>query len=236
MRRRHEMTRADGIVLRVAACAATASKWGLLLRAAQRQQQLCVQVQPALGDGGAQVGDDVDVGKAPDQALVGFLEDLDAVAAAVIGGLAGGLGGREGVGEFLRARLDGGDADADRDHQRAIADRGAEQLGALAQRFGEAGRVVEADRQQHREAIARYARRQRPGRQAIADQLAELRDDLVADVHAVVVVDDVHAVGVDRQRAPPALGAAGLAQRALHAMFEGRPVQQARSARRSCRR
>ena len=106
--------------------------------------------------------------------------------------------------------------------------RGAELLGALAQRFGEAGRIVQPDRQQHREAIAGDARRDRARGQALADQLAQLRDDLVAHVHAVVVVDHVHAIDVDRQRAPPALRAAGRGcRRAVHALLEGRAVQQA---------
>ena len=45
-------------------------------------------------------------------------------------------------------------------------------------------------------------------------------------MHAVVVVDHVHAVGVDRQRAPPALRAVGLSQGAVHAVLEGRSIQQ----------
>jgi hypothetical protein len=62
---------------------------------------------------------------------------------------------------------------------------------------------------------------------ARADQLAELRNYAIAHVHAVVVIDHVHAIDVDRQRAPAALRATDFLQRTADALFERRAGQQA---------
>ena len=132
---------------------------------------------------------------------------LDAIAAAVVGGLAGGLGGGEGVREFLRARIDGGDADADRHRQRCR--RRCRRRAASApwrSDFGEGRRLVE----RRSAAAPRSGRRKcappaRPAAAACGSARRCCAMTLVADVHAEVVVDDVHAVDVDVQRAPPAL-------------------------------
>ena len=87
----------------------------------KRQDQLRVQVQPALVDGAAQLLGDTDVGEAAHDADVGLLVDLDAIAAAVLGGLAGGLGGDQHVREFLRAGIQQRHADADRDRRARLA-------------------------------------------------------------------------------------------------------------------
>ena len=195
--------------------------------AAQWQQHLRVQAHASAADRGAQVGHHVDVGKATNNALVGFLENLHAIATAIIGGLAGGLGGGKGVSELFGTRFDCRDADAYRYGNRAVADAGAELLGALAQRFGKARRIIETGAQQYRKAITRHACRYRTWWQAFADQLADLGDYLIADMHAVGVVDDVGTIGVDRQRAPPALRVAILGEHVVNARLEGRAVQQA---------
>src|SRR6185295_4833138 len=75
--------------------------------------------------------------------------------------------------------------------------RGAQLFRPFAQRLRELGRILEARVQQNGETVAGDARREGAGRQAAAQQLAELRNDSVADVHAEVVVDDVQLVRVD---------------------------------------
>src|ERR1700681_2106516 len=120
----------------------------------QRHDELRVEYQPVLRDRGAQVGDQINVGEAAHDALVRLLIQLDAIAAAVVGGLAGGLGSGEGMHEFLRARIDGGHADADRDLHLAVAEYGAQILGTGAQRLGELGGILQRRGQQDREAVA----------------------------------------------------------------------------------
>ena len=103
---------------------------------------------------------------------------------------------------FLRFRRQLGDAHADRDLHRAVAARVGE-LGALApHHVADLLREVErAVGQEHREAVARDARRERARPRLLAQHLGDLADQLVADVHAEVVVDDVHAVDVHVQHA-----------------------------------
>ena len=170
--------------------------------AAERHDQLRVELEAVLVDGAAELADQIDVGEAADDAFVGIVIDLDAVAAAVVGGLAGGLGGGEGMHEFLGAHLDGRHADADRDLHLAVAERAGDFFGAGAQRLGELCGILQRRGQHDRKAVAGNARRAGARWQAFADQLAELRDHAIAHRHAVIVVDDMQAVDVDEQRAP----------------------------------
>ncbi len=119
----------------------------------ERQDQLRIQVQPPLLDGVAQLVGDADVGEAAHDAAVALLIDLDAVAAAILGGLAGGLGGGEHVRQLIRGRQRR-HADADRHRCAFVGLQQREPFGALAQRFGEALSVTHLGRQQHDEAIA----------------------------------------------------------------------------------
>src|SRR5205823_1752902 len=75
-------------------------------------------------------------------------------------------------------------------------------LGAGAQRLGEVLRIVDLGRQHHHEAIAGNAGPEGPGRQAVPQQLAELREHRIADVHAGVLVDGMQLIDVDVERAP----------------------------------
>ena len=61
----------------------------------------------------------------------------------------------------------------------------------------------------------------------LAQQLADLRDGLVADVHAEVFVDDVQLVDVDVQQAPALVARIGLVEHELDALFERGARQQA---------
>ncbi len=120
----------------------------------------------------------VDVGKAADDALVGNLVGRDTIAAAVLGGLAGGLGGGQRMRQFAAAAvLQRRDADADRNVDFLPWVQRAQHLGADAQRFSKAARVIDLGRQQHGEPITGDACGQRPGGQTAADQFAELADD-----------------------------------------------------------
>ena len=104
--------------------------------------------------------------------------------------------------------------------RRGVSAQRAELFRAFAQRFGELRGILELGRQQHGEAIARDARREGAARQPPAQQLADLADDAVADVHAEVVIDDMQLVGIDVERAPGNL-AIGLVDHRPHAMLEG---------------
>ena len=116
--------------------------------------------------------------------------------------------------------------------RRASACSSAELLGALAQGFGEALGVVHLRRQEHHEAVAGDARAEAPARQALADELAELSEDRVPDVHAGLLVDGVQLVDVEVERAP-ALSGLALGEHGAHAPLEGRRGCRARRARRS---
>ena len=60
----------------------------------------------------------------------------------------------------------------------------------------------------------------------LAQQVADLRDRLVAHVHAEVFVDDVQLVDVDVQQAPALPRAIGLGEHELHALLERGARQQ----------
>jgi hypothetical protein len=124
----------------------------------------------------------------------------------------------------------GGDADADRDLHLAVAQRGADLLGTLAQRLGKLGRILERRGQHDGKAIAGDARATGAGRHAIANQLTQQCDHAIAHRHAVIVVDDVQAVDIDEQCAPRRGLRRGriraVFERAAHALFEGRTRQQ----------
>ena len=118
------------------------------------QDELRVKVQTPLVDRLAQLPRDANVRKAAHDADVALLVHLDAVTAAVLGGLAGGLGRRQHVRQLVRGAIEQGDADADRDGQ-GYPDIGhGEPLGARAQRLRETLGVIHLRGQQHHEAIA----------------------------------------------------------------------------------
>ena len=101
--------------------------------------------------------------------------------------------------ELLGGRLQGRDADADRHrHARAGLQHG-QLLGALAQRLGEALGVAAAAEAMSTKRSPEMRAPKRPGRQALAHQLAELPEQGIADVHAGVLVDGVQLVDVDVQ-------------------------------------
>ena len=159
------------------------------------------------------LGGDVDVLVAAHDALVACLVQLDAVAAAVLGRLAGGLGHRERVGELHTRVGERRDPDADRGLERRCRwsrqglrplsrrGAGAQRLRRSASRPSEPPGNSSANRSPELRAASapgtRYARTSSPS----------LAIRLVADVHAEVVVDDVQPVDVDVQRAPAALAA-----------------------------
>ena len=73
---------------------------------------------------------------------------------------------------------------------------------ALAQCLGEALGIVHVRGQHGGEAIAGNARAEGPGGQTLADELAQLPEQAVTDVHAGLLVDHVQLVDVDVERAP----------------------------------
>src|SRR6267142_2179484 len=77
-----------------------------------------------------------------------------------------------------------------------------ELLDACAQRFGEFFGGVQLGRQQHGETIARNARRKRSRRQSLSDELAELPEYGIANVHAATVIDDMQLIGIDVEGTP----------------------------------
>ena len=110
--------------------------------AAQWQDRLRIQPEAVVGERVAQLAHHQDVGVAADDALVGILEHLDAIAAAVLGGLAGDLGGRKRMRERMVGDADGSHADADAHLEGSLAgarhdggDRGAHGLGDRRGRF-----------------------------------------------------------------------------------------------------
>ena len=168
----------------------------------ERQDHLRFEPQAILGERGAHVGGDVDVGEAANDADVVFLEGLEAIAAAVLGRLAGGLGFGERAAEIAVAAAERRDAEADRQPEARVDADGVQARDAFAQAFAEHRGLVDFRGHDHREAIAGDARRHRIRRQVLAQQVADLRDGLVAHVHAEVFVDDVQLVDVDVQQAP----------------------------------
>ena len=123
---------------------------------------------------------------------VAGLVELDAIAAAILGGLAGGLGGGEGVREFLRGRLMARHPMLIDSGMRVIAPcsmrRAARRPGAAPRRshgiVRPSGSSIAKRSPEIRAASAPGGRRLRISSPSCAMQL-------VADVHAVVVIDDV---------------------------------------------
>jgi hypothetical protein len=194
----------------------------------ERRDQLRLEPQAVLGERRAHVGGHVDVGEAADDADVVFLESLQAVAAAVLGGFAGSLGLGQRAAELgVVAAVERRHADADRQAEACVDARGRQAGDTLAQAFAEHRGLVDVGRHGHGETVAGDARRHRVRRQVFAQQVADLRDGLVADVHAEVFVDDVQLVDVDVQQAPAPRARLGLDEHELDALLERGARQQA---------
>src|SRR6266699_2902407 len=104
-------------------------------------------------------------------------------------------------------------------------DPSCELLCSFAQRFGELRGGVQLGRQRHRETIAGDARRERSGRQPQPDELPELAEYRVPDVHPEAVVDDMQPIHVDVQGGPMPQAPGG-GHHQPQAPLECRPVVQ----------
>ena len=194
----------------------------------ERQDHLRFEPQAILGERGTHVGGDVDVGEAANDADVVFLEGLEAIAATVLGRLAGGLRFGERTAEIDFAAAERRDAEADRQPETRVDTDGVQARDALAQSFAEHRRLVDLRGHDHREAVAGNARGHGIRRQMLAQQVADLRDGLVAHVHAEVFVDDVQFVDVDVQQAPALTARLAFDEHELDALFERGARQQPR--------
>ncbi len=174
----------------------------------------------------SQRADQRHVGVAAHDALVALLVDLDAVAAAVLGGLAGDLGRGERVRKRMLALGHARNAEARRHVDRVPARHEIESFEPVTKVLSDALRDVErgvADEQ--REAVARDARGEHPRRQRAADGVRDAHDHLVAHVHAEVLVQHVQAIDVDVDDAVVALQRLGR-QQVLRALLERGTRQQ----------
>ena len=93
--------------------------------APQRQNGLRIETETVVAERVAQLADDQDVGVPPDDALIRILEHFDAVAAAVLGRLAGDLRRRQGMRERIVRAADRRDAETDGHLERALSRRAA---------------------------------------------------------------------------------------------------------------
>ena len=92
----------------------------------ERRDHLRLEPQAVFRQRGAHVGGHVDVGETADDADVVFLEGLETVAAAILGGLAGGFGLGQRAADLAVAAVERRDAEADRQAEtriRAAVDR-----------------------------------------------------------------------------------------------------------------
>ena len=126
------------------------------------------------------------------------------------------------------AAAEGRDAEADRQTEARVDADGVQARDAFAQAFAEHRRLVDLRGHDDREAIAGDARRHRIRRQMLAQQFADLRDGLVAHVHAEVFVDDVQLVDVDVQQAPALTARFAFDEHELDALLERGARQQSR--------
>jgi type III secretion system FlhB-like substrate exporter len=109
--------------------------------AAQRQNGLRVEPETVVAERIAQLADHQDVGVAPDDALVGILEHLDAVAAAVLGCLAGDLRRGQRVRERIVGAADRRDTEANGHFERALSGARHDGGGGGANFLGERRRL-----------------------------------------------------------------------------------------------
>ncbi len=92
------------------------------------------QVQAVVCERLAHARHHVDIGEPADDALIGDLVGRHAITAAVLGGLAGGFGGRERMGKFAATPVfQRRDADADRNADVLAGMQRTEHLRAHAQ-------------------------------------------------------------------------------------------------------
>ena len=129
---------------------------------------------------------------------VAALVDLDAVAALVLGRIAGDVGGAEQRRDALGIRRDLDDADARADRHRVAGPDEAVIADRLAHRLGDrAGLFQRAAFQQHAELVAAEPRDHVDGAHARLDQRGDLADQPVAGRVAAGVVDQLELVQVD---------------------------------------
>ncbi len=191
----------------------------------KRRDELGIQAQMPCVDRFAQLAGDVDIRKAPDQARVVALVDLDAVATAILGGFAGSFRGRKRVHQLAGTRIHRSQPDADGEVQPRLAVGGSQQLDALTQALRELLRVIQRHRHQNREAVPRDAPREGLRGQPGANELAQLRQHRIAHMHAEAVVDHMQLIGVDVERGP-LFGLRRVRHGGAHALLEFRPCVQ----------
>ncbi len=165
---------------------------------AERLDRLVHEFQPVLLDRARDLRDPAHLAM-PVAAAVVVIE-LDAVATAILGRVAGHVGGtqqRRGTLD-VGAHLDHADARADRERRTVPAETMV--ADGLPHRVGDAARLLErAIGEQHAELIAAEARDHVTAAHACLDQARDLADQPVAGRVAAGVVDELELVEVDVQ-------------------------------------
>src|SRR6185312_6897216 len=117
LRGRHETLRAERMAVIVDHANQQLVMRSRAFRAGERQYELCVEAKAPGVYRVAQLSGNVDISKAPHETHVVGLVNFHAIAAAVLGGLARGLGCGEGMHELASSGIEQGDANTDGDVQ-----------------------------------------------------------------------------------------------------------------------
>ena len=200
---------------------------GPLVLAVQVQDRLCVQQEPVAVEGLLDLGDQLHVVVAANDALVLFVVDLDSVATVVLGGLAGhARGGQRAAVVPVRA-AEFRDADAHRDLQRPVALKVTQLLAVIPDLLRKPeSRVSVGMRQQHAKVITGQARQHAALRQVFLEQARETHDDGVAGLAAERVVDELQIVEVKVDQLVRVVGGRECLVRLVQLVFEAGPIHE----------
>ena len=169
-------------------------------RFADLHDVLRVEHEPVLVERLLQLLDPLHLALALGQLVVLGVVDLDAVAALVLGHVAGGVGGAQHLGQAEQAVLDVHQADAHADAEAPVRPGEVEVGDGLAQLVRDAlGGIRRTVLQQHAELVAAQARERVAFAQAVPEQSRHLAHELVAGGVPAGVVDDLELVQVEIQ-------------------------------------
>src|ERR1043165_3890768 len=165
---------------------------------AQRDRLLHLDEDPFLAQGVADAGAPLQVAGAPAELAVARLEDVDAVAAALLRRVAGDIGRAHELRDALALAVDRHETDADAGLEQAVAPAEAEARDDLAQLLGNLARLGQvAMRHQHAELVSAEPPKGVVGAELRFEQRAQLPQQLVAGGVAARIVHHLELVQVE---------------------------------------
>ncbi len=195
----------------------------------ERQDRLAEQFESALFERRVDARRPLHFAASAHQIDVVFLETVHTVAAGLFGRLTGAVGGAQDRRDIVVVDRDRHDTDARAEPEGTLLPGELEIADRLAQRLGGAhGFVERAALEQDSEFVAAEAREGIAPAHLRFEQGADLAEQRVAGAVAAGVVDDFELIQIQAAERIRGLACLGALERALHAVLELAPIDEAR--------